>query len=596
MSDQKELRLMIFLGAVGLVGTLVLGLHGIAVWMTAIVCGAAPAGNLLSGIGVLATGTAAGYTTTDPACEVPTGLIRTVDIIGIVLLLAAVIVGSVWWHRYRQSDVWFINNIRQRPGFAKAGEIAKHLSAKAVTKRASVLRPNLANPKASDAGWKVGRSQNQDVYVSIEDSVVLEGPPRSGKGFRLLISAILDWSGPIVTTSTRNDNVSATYAMRKKRGEVTVVDPQGLAGARSTLRISPVHGCEDPLTADQRAQSIISGTAMGSSKNNQEWSEAASSVFAQLLHAAAVSGSDVSDLYRWGANPNSAIEAVDILKSDGTPGWGEALQAVVEGDPKRRDNTWFGVSSAVRPLAIPAIRESLQPRRGEEFDANAFLSGENTLYLVGTAAGAGSMGGFLGAVLDDVVSAARRKANASRSTRLDPPLGLVLDEIANIFYWKQLPIVMADGGGVGVSTLVVLQALSQAETAWSKSEMDTIWSAATAKLTLGGASDVSHLRDIAALMGDRNVRRKSYSRSDSGSSTNEQLASEPLMSVDEIRRMPETMGLLAYRNRRPVLLNLTSWTERSDAKEIQAGKRSSEADAQLVFAERLNPPASGPTS
>jgi type IV secretory pathway TraG/TraD family ATPase VirD4 len=591
MSDQKETRLMIMLAVIGGVALVIFGLHGAAVWITQLTCGIPLSGPFLAGVGVLITGDPSGYTTGTTSCAVPTTLIRTVDIIGLVLLLAGVATLAVWWHRYRQSDVWFISNIRRRPGFAKGGEIAKHLSAKAITKRAAVLRPNLSNPKPSDAGWKVGRSENQDVYVSIEDSVVLEGPPRSGKGYRLLISAILDWSGPLVTTSTRNDNVSATYAMRKKRGEVTVFDPQGLAGARSTLRISPIRGCEDPLTADQRAQSIIGGTAMGSSKNNQEWSEAASGVFAQLLHAAAIAGSDVSDLYRWGASPNAAIEAVDILKSDGTPGWGDALQAVVEGDPKRRDNTWFGVSSAVRPLAIPAIQESLRPRPGEEFDAEAFLAGENTLYLIGTSAGAGSMGGFLGAVLDDVVSAARRKANASRSTRLDPPLGLVLDEIANMFYWKQLPIVMADGGGIGVSPLVVLQALSQAETAWSKAEMDTIWSAATAKLTLGGASDVSHLRDIAALMGERNVRQKSYSRSDSGSSTNEQTASEPLMSVDEIRRMPETMGLLAYRNRRPVLLNLTGWTERSDAKEIQAGKRSTEADAQLVFAERLNPPS-----
>lgn len=62
---------------------------------------------------------------------------------------------------------------------------------------------------------------------------------------------------------------------------------------------------------------------------------------------------------------------------------------------------------------------------------------------------------------------------------------------------------MADGGGRGICTLVVLQALSQAETAWSRGEADTIWSAATAKVLLGGASQVGHLRDIEALLGSR---------------------------------------------------------------------------------------------
>ncbi|MET0202544.1 MAG: TraM recognition domain-containing protein, partial [Gaiellaceae bacterium] len=123
-------------------------------------------------------------------------------------------------------------------------------------------------------------------------------------------------------------------------------------------------------------------------------------------------------------------------------------------------------------------------------------------------------------------------------------------------------------------------------TAWSRAEMDTIWSAATAKLILGGASDVAHLRDVSALMGERNVRKQSYSYSRGGSSSSEQTDRQALMSVDEIRRMPETMGLLAYRNRRPVLLDLQGWIERRDAKLIQEGKRATEADARLVFAER----------
>ena len=99
--------------------------------------------------------------------------------------------------RYRQSDQAFIADLRTRPGFATASEIREHLSAKAVLRRAGQLRPDLAKPTATDVGWRVGRSRGQDVYVSIEDSVALEGPPRSGKGYRVLISAIVDWSGPL---------------------------------------------------------------------------------------------------------------------------------------------------------------------------------------------------------------------------------------------------------------------------------------------------------------------------------------------------------------------------------------------------------------
>jgi type IV secretory pathway TraG/TraD family ATPase VirD4 len=228
----------------------------------------------------------------------------------------------------------------------------------------------------------------------------------------------------------------------------------------------------------------------------------------------------------------------------------------------------------------------MTPGPGEQFDPDQFLTGSNSLYLVGTGAGAGSVGGFLGAVLDDIVETARRKALASPGSRLDLPLALILDEIANMFSWPALPRIMADGGGIGISTVVVLQALSQAETAWSRSEADTIWSAATAKLLLGGASDVDHLRDIESLLGLRRIRNTGHSYNDTGSSTNVNTEKVPVMTIDEIRRMPETTGLLAYRNRRGILLDLRGWTDRDDAHHIRAGKQLTELDQQVVFADQ----------
>jgi hypothetical protein len=58
------------------------------------------------------------------------------------------------------------------------------------------------------------------------------------------------------------------------------------------------------------------------------------------------------------------------------------------------------------------------------------------------------------------------------------------------------------------------------------------------------------------------------------------------MSLDEIRRMPETVGLLAYRTRRGILLDLRGWTDRHDARRVKSGKKATETDQQLVFAEQ----------
>jgi len=521
-----------------------------------------------------------------PSCEVPVGLIRVLDLTALVLILAAIAAGAIWWLRYRQSDRHFIHDLRGRDGLAKPSEVRKHTSARTALRRAKTLRPSLVDPNPSAAGWKVGSAHGQHVYVSIEDSIVVEGAPRSGKGYRFIINAILDWNGPLITTSTRNDNLSATMRERARVGNVTVFDPQELSGVRSSLRISPVTGCEDPLVADQRGQAIVAGTALGASKTNQEWAQVSSSVLSRLLHAAAVSGRGAEALARWGSNPRLALEAVTVLANDGTPGWSEDLDAIINGDQKLLANSWFGVAGAIRPLAIPAIRRAMTPGPGEQFDPDEFLTGSNSLYLVGTGAGAGSVGGFLGAVLDDIVETARRKALASPGSRLDLPLALILDEIANMFSWPALPRIMADGGGIGISTVVVLQALSQAETAWSRSEADTIWSAATAKLLLGGASDVDHLRDIESLLGLRRVPSTGHSYNNSGTSTNVNNEKVPVMTIDEIRRMPETIGLLAYRNRRGILLDLRGWTARDDARQVKTGKQLTELDQQVVFAEQ----------
>ncbi|MGC5224914.1 type IV secretory system conjugative DNA transfer family protein [Micromonospora sp. DT81.3] len=574
--------------AVGIAIAVVLSLvfTFLAHFVTHVLCGARPAArDLFSGLWLALSGDSAAFS--PPAgCELPVTAIRVVDLFAVGLPAGLTVAGLIAYRRYRQSDTAFIAELRSRPGFAEASEIRKYISSKAVLGRARQLRPDIAHPRATDVGWQVGRSRNMDVFVSIEDSVALEGPPRSGKGYRVLISAILDWSGPLITTSTTNDNLTATMRMRERRGDVHVFDPQGLSGVRHPLRVSPIAGCEDPLVAMQRGTAIITGTALGASTTNGEWAQASGVVLGRLLHAAAVGDRTIADLYNWGTSPIAARKAVDVLRADGVPGWGDNLEATLAGDDKLVSSIWFGVQGAVAPLAVPKIREALMPRPGDPvFDPREFLDAANTLYLVGSASGASAMGGFLGALLDDVVEVARTRALASPGSRLAHPLGLILDEIANMFRWGNLPRIMADGGGRGICTFVVLQALSQAETSWSRAEADTIWAAATAKVLLGGASHVDHLRDIETLLGSRQTRRtqRSWSTHVAGHSTSEQHERLPLMAVDEIRRMPQTLGLLAYRNRRGVLLDLSGWDERRDARDIKTGKRETESEQRTVF-------------
>jgi len=572
--------LCIFGGAVFLAA----GITGLASWMTSWFCAPVPTpAHVFAGFETVFPGTDSTWRGDLATCTPPVAIVRAAAIVALLLIVAVVMTVVVVVLQHRQSDKHFEREMNRRDGFAKGSEVSRWFSAASVVKRGARLRPSLSSPTAEQVGIQIGAARRTDVHLTVEDSVALIGPPRSGKGLRVLVSMIVDYPGPIVTTSTRNDNLTITHRARSRVGEAAVFDPQELSGLRGGLKWSPILGCENPLVAAQRGQALVAGTSLGRSQSNQEWGERAGVMLSSLLHAAAVSGRGVDALYDWGSNPRLAKQAVDILRQDGTPGWAEDLAGVVEGDPQLLSSIWFGVSGTTSPLRIPSVREAMSPRTGENFDMDAFLQERNSLYLIGTGTGAGAAGGFLGGLMDSITEHARRVAQRNEGARLDPPLGLILDEIVNIFSWPALPQLMADGGGSGIQPIVVLQSLSQAEKVWSRADATTIWSAATAKLVLGGASDPDFLGDVQKLLGQRKQDQKSHSWNDSGSSHSVQESLQPVMSADEVRRMPETMGLMLYRNRRGALLRLNSWRDRADADEITRDRDATSAGQRIVF-------------
>ncbi len=91
-------------------------------------------------------------------------------------------------------------------------------------------------------------------------------------------------------------------------------------------------------------------------------------------------------------------------------------------------------------------------------------------------------------------------AAASPGGRLDPPLGLILDEAAN-YPLPSLPALMSEGGGTGITTMAVLQSLDQARHRWGRDAAGAIWDSAIVKLILPGVSNADDLADIARLVG-----------------------------------------------------------------------------------------------
>ena len=452
-------------------------------------------------------------------------------------------------------------------GVASRRDVRRVAGRRWLLERADGLRPSLPRPEAADLGYRLGRSRGLDCYCSVEDSLVVLGPPRSGKGLHLVIPTILDAPGAVITTSTRPDNLTATLRARAAIGPVAVFDPQRLApGIPSATRWSPIRGCENPQTALIRAKALTTGAASGTTDANF-WQASAEQAVRCLLHAAALGGRTCTDLYRWSLSAVQAREAVMILSvhPKAAPSWHQALESIVTADQRQRDSVWAMVSIAFAALADPKVLAAVSPAEGEEFDPGTFLRSKGTVYLLGTSTGAAATAGLVGAFVEDVVEAARRIAAASPAARLDPPLSLILDEAAN-YPLPSLTSLMSEGGGTGISTLVVLQSLAQARAVWGEHAASAVWDAAIVKIVLGGGSNARDLGDLSKIIGQRRETQTSTSvGADGRRSTSRSTSQVPVMEPSRLRTLPFGTAILLLRSARPIVLSLSRWVDRKDA-------------------------------
>lgn len=468
-------------------------------------------------------------------------------------------------------------DLRALPGMATTGELRTVAGRKALLRRGPVVRPNLTRPTPTDLGYRLGRAGGQELWCSVEDSALLVGPPRMGKGLHVVIPWVLDAPGPVVATSTRPDTLAVTIDARTHRGPVAIFDPQRLAGLPGGLRWSPVRGCETPRTALVRARGLAAGAGFGRTVSDSDfWAGQTETALRCLLHAAALDGRRAMDLYRWSLNPALTQDAVAILNRHphAAPGWADALEAAVHADPRTRDSVWLGVRQSLAALADPDVLAAVDPAAGEEFDPAAFLRDSGTLYLLASAVTSGSCAPLVAAFVEDITETARALAARSPGARLDPPLLLALDEIANLTPLPSLPQLMAEGGGSGITTLAVLQSLAQARNRWGEHAADAIWDAATVKLVLGGLAKYRDLDDVARLLGEIDELTQTHSHGRAGErSTSTSVRMVPVMPPSVLRTLPFGTGVLLLRQARPVVIDLSPWPTRPDAPALRAGQR-----------------------
>ncbi|MET7691111.1 type VI secretion protein [Streptomyces sp. NPDC005483] len=312
-------------------------------------------------------------------------------------------------------------------------------------------------------GWETPRAEGAILYA-----------PREAR-HPTATQAIRDAEGPALVVTSNPAVWQDTKDARGKLGPVHVYDPTHLCDTPARLHWSPVTGCETKETAKARAQALLA-PIRPTAKIDRAVADVAETLLRSYLHAAAIDARTIRHVHRW-CQGTQVQDAVKTLRTNpkAAPGSAGELEAALTAHPERRDIAQELTSRALSALFTVNIREACTPNRNDALALDSFVDEGGTLYVVGESiedprTDPGAMP-LLTALTSSVVERGRRMAERSSSGRLDPPLTLVLDDVAAVAPLPQLPELLAAGAERGLPTLALLRSREQARTRWPDADL-----------------------------------------------------------------------------------------------------------------------------
>lgn len=284
------------------------------------------------------------------------------------------------------------------------------------------------------------------------------------------MQAVRDADGPVLVVTSDPSLWAETKDARGKLGPVLLYDPGHLCDTPARLRWSPAEGCEHPDRARERAVALLA-PVRPQARLDAATADTAETLLRCWLHAAATDGRPFKQVHRW-AQGADAHEPVRILRTHPRAAAGHAglLESALTAHPERRAAAQELTARALAALSSIHIRDACTANRTDSLTLASFVAEQGTLYVVGepiedprTHPGAMPL---LTALAASVVEHGRRMAARSSDGRLDPPLSLVLDDVAAVAPLPGLPELVAAGAEQGLPTLALMRSQEQARSRW----------------------------------------------------------------------------------------------------------------------------------
>ncbi|MEU3063902.1 type VI secretion protein [Streptomyces subrutilus] len=289
---------------------------------------------------------------------------------------------------------------------------------------------------------------------------------------RLAAQAVAAAEGAVLVVTSSPALWAETKDARAKLGPVLLYDPSHLCDTPARLHWNPAEGCADRDTAAARATALLA-PVRPQARMDTAVADTAETLLRSWLQAAALDNRPFKQIHRW-AQGAGAQEPVRILRTHPRAAHGAAgeLESALTAHAERREQAQHLTARALTGLTSIHIREACNPNRTDSLTLASFLAEGGSLYVVGepledprTHPGAMPL---LTALTAHVVEHGRRMAARSSHGRLDPPLALVLEDVAAVAPLPQLPDLLTDPA---LPLLALCRSREQARSRWPHAEL-----------------------------------------------------------------------------------------------------------------------------
>jgi type IV secretion system protein VirD4 len=406
----------------------------------------------------------------------------------------------------------------------------------------------------------LGRHGRRLIAAEERQSVIVLAPAQSGKTTGLAIPSLLEWEGPALVTSVKSDLLAATLAERRERGRAMVFDPVE-ATRLGSVCVSPLRTCGSWYGALSVASWLSAAARPGGEglSDADFWFKSAEKLLAPLLFAAANSGKDIGTVVKWlDMGPEAKDEVAEIISHNKPPDDFEAAKLAWEAtwhrDSRQRSSIYTTAETITAAFADPRVRKACS---AGDYTPAALLDGKpNTLYLCAPAHEQQRLRPLFSMLVRELISVVYESSSATGKP-VNPPLLLVLDELANIAPIPNLDEVASTGAGQGIQLLSIFQDMAQITARYGKSAAQTITNNHRAKLFGAGISDPETLSYVSQVVGTGEFEHRSETADDRGGGARTQGSIyRELTPANVVREAKRGSGLLVYGHLPPAKVRL----------------------------------------